>query len=132
MQYYGPRSAYDKNIVEDESYSFAGYAFAPTNGSAAPLQEMAVKVTVLEGEPLTVGIRSSNLKADGTKATDNSGWFKVDDFRIELVRAINSDSLLNDLDTLIDQARDLRDNTNWWVFIMVNTHKKAAVHSRRR
>lgn len=111
VQYYGPRSAYDKNIVEDESYSFAGYAFAPTNGSAAPLQEMAVKVTVLEGEPLTVGIRSSNLKADGTKATDNSGWFKVDDFRIELVRAINSDSLLNDLDTLINQARDLRDNT---------------------
>ena len=111
VQYYGPRSAYDKNIVEGESYSFAGYSFASTNGSAAPLQEMAVKVTVSEGEPLTVGIRSSNLKADGTRATDNSGWFKVDDFRIELVREINSDSLLSDLDSLINQATDLRDNT---------------------
>lgn len=111
VQYYGPSSAYDKNIVEGESYSFAGYSFAPTNGSAAPLQEMAVKVTVLEGEPLTVGIRSSNLKADGTRATDNSGWFKVDDFRIELVREINSDSLLNELNELICQAVELRDNS---------------------
>ena len=111
VQYYGPSSAYDKNIVEGESYSFAGYSFAPTNGSAAPLQEMAVKVTVLEGEPLTVGIRSSNLKADGTRATDNSGWSKVDDFRIELVREINSDSLLNELNELICQAVELRDNS---------------------
>lgn len=111
VQYYGPQSAYGENIDESESYSFAGNPFGKKDGTKGTLYEMAVKVTVLDGEDLTVGIRSGNLLPDGSKATNNAGWFKVDDFRIELVRAINNDSLRNDLQELILQAETLRDTT---------------------
>ena len=112
VQYYGPQSAYGENIDESESYSFAGNPFGKKDGAKGTLYEMAVKVTVLDGENLTVGIRSGNLLPDGSKATNNAGWFKVDDFRIELVRAINNDSLRNDLQELILQAEALLDSTS--------------------
>ena len=111
VQYYGPQSAYGENIDESETYSFAGYPFGKKDGAKGTLYEMAVKVTVLDGESLTVGIRSGNMLPDGTKATNNAGWFKVDDFRIELVRPVNNDSLRNDLKDLILQAETLRDTT---------------------
>lgn len=111
VQYYGQQSAYGKNIDESESYSFAGNPFGKKDGAKGTLYEMAVKVTVLDGEDLTVGIRSGNLLPDGSKASNNAGWFKVDDFRIELVRAINNDSLKNDLKALILQAETLLDST---------------------
>ena len=41
-----------------------------------------------KGENLTLGIKSGNKKNDGTTATDNSGWFKVDYFRIERVSEV--------------------------------------------
>lgn len=112
VQYYGPQSAYGENIDKSESYSFAGNPFGKKDGAKGTLYEMAVKVTVLDGEDLTVGIRSGNLLPDGSKATNNAGWFKVDDFRIELVRAINNDSLRNDLQELILQAEALLDSTS--------------------
>lgn len=111
VQYYGEEKYYDKNIDETESYSFAGYSFGPKDGAKAELHEMAVKVVVLEGEDLTVGIRSGNLLADGTRATNNAGWFKVDDFRIELARNVNKEHLLDDLDSLISVAELIRDTT---------------------
>lgn len=77
---------------------------------------MAVKVVVLEGEDLTVGIRSGNLLADGTRATNNAGWFKVDDFRIELARDVNKEHLLDDLDSLISVAELIRDTTRVGLF----------------
>ena len=48
---------------------------------------MEVTVHVNTGETLTVGIRSGNMKSDGTVTTtaDGTGWFKVDNFQIELI-----------------------------------------------
>ena len=46
---------------------------------------MEVYVTVAKGEDLKLGIRTGNRRNDGTTATDNAGWFKVDNFRIEKV-----------------------------------------------
>lgn len=82
-QYYGTENDYGDNIDSSEDYTFAGHAFGAKDGSKAKLYEMAVKVELTENEPLTVGIKSSNLLANGQKATNNAGWFKVDDFRIE-------------------------------------------------
>ena len=83
VQYYGKESDYSNNIVSGEDYTFAGHAFGVKNGSKGQLYEMAVYVTISEGEPLKVGIRSSNLLSNGSRATTNAGWFKVDDFRID-------------------------------------------------
>ena len=46
---------------------------------------MSVFVIVNKGDSLQLGIRTSNNKGDGKKATGNdpTGWFKVDRFRIE-------------------------------------------------
>lgn len=83
VQYYGPESDYVNNLVEGENNTFAGHAYGVKNGKKSLLNEMYVDVTIAEGEDLTVGIRSSNTLSDGTAATDNAGWFKVDDFRIQ-------------------------------------------------
>ncbi len=111
VQYYGEESVYDKNIVEDEVYSFAGHPFGTVNGAKGLLHEMGVKVIILDGEDLKIGIRSSNMLADGKTATNNAGWFKVDDFRIEQVRAITAESLIADLLAVISQANELYSNT---------------------
>lgn len=82
VQYYGKQSDYQKNLTDGETNTFAGHA----GTSNADLKEMQVIVTIGENEALTLGIRTSNQKSDGTRATsgsDNTGWFKCDYFRIE-------------------------------------------------
>lgn len=85
VQYFGKESEYVKNQVATEQATFAGHS--GSSGSPFTLSPMEVYVTVAEGENLTVGIRSTNMKSDGTLATgsDATGWFKVDHFRIERV-----------------------------------------------
>ena len=83
VQYYGYQSDYTKLLTADEVNSYAGYAGGQSNNII--LREMQVYVPITEGEDLTFGIKTSNRKNDGTSATDNSGWFKCDFFRIEKV-----------------------------------------------
>ena len=85
VQYYGPQSAYGENIDKSESYSFAGNPFGKKDGAKGTRYEMAVKVTVLDGEDLRIGIRSGNKLKDGTTATNNAGWFKVDEFTLTYI-----------------------------------------------
>lgn len=84
VQYYGSESDYTRLLTPGEVNTYAGHA--GQNG-AGPfnLMPMEVYVTVAEGEDLKLGIRSGNKRNDGTTATDNAGWFKVDNFRIEKV-----------------------------------------------
>lgn len=81
VQYYGNQTDYGLNLSANETNTFAGYTGSPN--TSASLKEMAVNVIIGNGESLKLGIRSGNLKSDGTLATDNSGWFKVDYFRLE-------------------------------------------------
>lgn len=85
VQYFGRESDYGSNLTEGEDATFAGYK--GTSGSTFILQEMVVTVNIEAGENLTLGIRSSNLKPDGSEAgsSEPTGWFKVDHFRIERV-----------------------------------------------
>lgn len=83
VQYYGYESDYTNLLDPAEINTYAGYAGGTTENIV--LRDMEVYVTVAEGEDLTIGIKSSNRKNDGTKASDNSGWFKVDYFHIERV-----------------------------------------------
>ena len=85
VQYFGKESDYDKNLTEGETATFAGHT--GTSGAPFILEEMEVTVNVEAGENLSLGIRTSRLKADGTEATGSeaTGWFKVDHFRIERV-----------------------------------------------
>lgn len=85
VQYFGKESDYAGNLTEGETATFAGYR--GTSGSTFILQEMEVTVNIEEGESLSLGIRTSCLKPDGTQATssESTGWFKVDHFSIERV-----------------------------------------------
>lgn len=86
VQYYGYESDYTNLLVADETNTYAGYAGGDVN--AITLRDMEVYVTVNEGEDLSFGIKTSNRRNDGTKASDNAGWFKVDYFRIHRVSEI--------------------------------------------
>jgi polygalacturonase len=91
VQYYGYESNYGNNLNEAETRSFAGW-----NASTATpldLREMKVNVAIADGETLKTGIRTGNVKADGTSATNNAGWFKVDDFRLQRKKADNESAI---------------------------------------
>ena len=81
VQYYGFADDYAKILTPGEENTYAGY----TGGDVGNIQlkEMAVVVYVKEGEDLTLGIRTGNKRKDGSSATDNTGWFKVDHFRLD-------------------------------------------------
>lgn len=81
VQYYGYESDYTRLLTPGEHNTYAGYAGGQDNNVV--LKEMAVCVYVAEGEDLKVGIRSGNKNNNGSVATDNAGWFKVDYFRID-------------------------------------------------
>lgn len=83
VQYFGKESDYGQNLTEGEEATFAGHR--GTSGATFILQEMEVTVKIETGESLTLGIRTSCLKPDGTQATssESTGWFKVDHFCIE-------------------------------------------------
>ncbi|MCM1110819.1 MAG: glycosyl hydrolase 115 family protein [Clostridium sp.] len=82
VQYFGNESDYTNILTPGETNSYAGY----TPSSNMTLCEMSVVVEVGEGENLKLGIRSSNKRNSGDASTsDNSGWFKVDHFRIDRV-----------------------------------------------
>jgi len=83
-------------LTPGEVNSFAGYG--PSGSGKMTLRQMAVMVTLEEGESLKLGIRSGNFKADGTRSTgDSHGWFKVDHFRLQRIDATEIPSNLKDL-----------------------------------
>jgi len=87
VQYYGKESDYTNVLTEGEVNTYAGYAGGSTSDFV--LQNMQVEVTIESDQDLTLGIKTSNLKQDGTRATNNNtGWFKVDFFRIHLLAEI--------------------------------------------
>ena len=87
VQYYGKESDYTSSMLTSgETNTFAGYG--PSGSGKMTLRQMAVMVTLEEGESLKLGIRSSNYKADGSRSTNDShGWFKVDHFRLQRIDA---------------------------------------------
>ena len=86
VAYFGSESDYQNCLTEGEEATFAGYT-GDTGGTPFILKDMEVTVHVSAGESLTLGIRSGNMKSDGsvTTSNDGTGWFKVDNFRIELI-----------------------------------------------
>ncbi|MBQ9190267.1 MAG: glycosyl hydrolase 115 family protein [Bacteroidaceae bacterium] len=99
VQYYGYKSDYTNLLTAGEVNSYAGYAGGQSN--SVVLREMQVYVVLQEGEDLTFGIKTSNRKNDGSQATDNSGWFKCDYFRIEKVEttSVRTTAMSSDADT---------------------------------
>ncbi|MDR1120414.1 MAG: glycosyl hydrolase 115 family protein [Dysgonamonadaceae bacterium] len=81
VQYFGHETDYGQNLVANENASFAGW----NSTGARYLKDLSVEVAIAAGESLKTGVRSGNIKADGQPATDDSGWFKVDDFRLTLL-----------------------------------------------
>ena len=81
VQYYGYERDYTNLLSDGEHADYAGYSGGRT--SDVTLKEMEVYVNIADGDDLTIGIKTGNRRNDGTVATDNSGWFKVDFFRIQ-------------------------------------------------
>lgn len=80
VQYFGYERDYTTLLTPGEQPTYAGYPGGQNNNFV--LRNMRVRVNVGEGESLTLGIRSGCIKNDGTRATDNAGWFKLDEFRL--------------------------------------------------
>lgn len=88
VQYFGTESDYTNLVKPDEINSYAGYAgMEPSN---MMLRDMEVYVTLEDGQDLEIGIKTGNRKNNGVTAADNTGWFKVDYFRIERVEGVNT------------------------------------------
>lgn len=114
VMYYGKESDYSANLTSGESNLFAGYTPGAESrpGTMMELREMALKVTISPGEDLKLGIRTSNQLSDGSSdGSGRSGWFKVDHFRLELVREFTEQELRNTLADLIKEAQKLYDST---------------------
>ena len=80
VQYYGYDTDYTNLLEPDENATYGGYAGGQNNNFI--LRNMHVRVAINEGDDLKLGIRSSCRKNDGSTTSDNSGWFKVDEFRL--------------------------------------------------
>lgn len=108
VQYFSTEESYTSNLTEGELNKFAGYI----PSTSFNLKEMAVKVAIFKGDSLKIGIRSSNLLSNGSFATDNSGWFKVDHFRIELAKLYaDTEEEKQILDSIIVVANNIYSTT---------------------
>lgn len=81
VQYFGSQSDYTNLLTPCEENTYASYSGGSPDSMT--LQDMMVCVYVGKGDDLKVGIRTGNKHNNGKTATDNAGWFKVDDFRID-------------------------------------------------
>ena len=111
VQYYGKESEYANNKTQGETNTFAGHNTDSGEGSGIFLNEMAVRFIVMEGESVKIGIRSGNKKGNGTAANNRSGWFKVDNFRLESIREFSDQAVKTQLDELIAEALQLYNTT---------------------
>lgn len=83
VQYFKSEADYENNQTPGEIATFAGYS-NPTYDKT--LSEMVVYTTIEAGNPLKIGVRTGNVKGDGTTTNaNNNGWFKVDYFRLTKV-----------------------------------------------
>jgi hypothetical protein len=115
VQYFGAASDYLNNLTAGESNTFANYA-AEGTGAGINLREMAVQFYVTDTTDLKIGIRSSNKLRSGSSATNNAGWFKADHFRLERLVDYSVESPGERLQSLIEEAQALYDNTEEGIF----------------
>ncbi|MDR1810856.1 MAG: glycoside hydrolase family 88 protein [Prevotella sp.] len=86
VQYYGAISDYPGNLVTGENYTFAGHnSFAESE-----LKEMKLYVTVGDGEPLKIGVRTSNKIGNGSVVQQQSPMFKTDYYRLIKIDSDNA------------------------------------------
>lgn len=88
VQYHGNASQYVSNQTPGEVSTFAGW---PTGVSL--LQEMKVYTTITEEESLKIGVRTGDIKGDGSIAANANplwGWFKTDYFRLVKIDPIDA------------------------------------------
>ena len=125
VQYFGKASDYVANRTEGETATFAGYEGTTTQS----LKDMYVDVTISEGETLELGIKTSNQKSDGTRATDATGWFKCDYFRIRpYTPAVNLGSITyrepdTDMTASVTNAEFSSDTNGWTRTFSGGTYK---------
>lgn len=70
------------DTIDGEEYTFAGL---PVDGNGrGPFRELSVRIKVLEGDTLTIGIRTNGQKSTICNFADvgGAGWFKSDRFRL--------------------------------------------------
>ncbi len=84
VQYYATDFDYLLNLTEGEVNSFAGLSTSPNDYKTGLfLKDMSVNVDLQPNETLRIGVKSSNIKVDGTTAINSEGWFKLDNFRLK-------------------------------------------------
>jgi hypothetical protein len=87
VQYYGTNGDYELNLTDGETATYADFETSPDAFADGQfLRDLSVEVDIQAGVPLRIGVKSSNLKKDGTAETvNNAGWFRVDNFRLKQI-----------------------------------------------
>ncbi len=123
VQYFGCRDEYVNNQLPNEQATFAGYGGTPDGMFL--LKDMQVYVTLADGEDLRLGIRSDGRRSNGSRASDGTGWFKVDYFQLERVDSVPLDNGDDDftLTNALLQNPDFELATNGQVNLAGNTSR---------
>lgn len=79
--YFATADKYDKNLGTESNRCFMGNV-ATLDGSDPVLKEMVLEFSLQEDADIEIGVRTSNMKKDGTRCTSNQGRFRTDCFRI--------------------------------------------------
>lgn len=77
--YFATADKYDKNLGPESNRTFMGNVVT-MDGSDPVLKEMVLEFSLAEETDIEVGIRTSNMKKDGTRSTSNQGRFRTDYF----------------------------------------------------
>ena len=83
VTYFGNAADYENNKTVGEINSFAGLATSLDDINNRIMREMSVEVEVTD--TLRIGIKTSNLKGNGTTDATKAGWFTVDNFRLQRI-----------------------------------------------
>jgi hypothetical protein len=86
VQYYGKSDDYELNLTPGETNTYADWEPTPnayTDGQF--LRDLSLEVELQAGASLRIGVKTSNLKKDGTSDNTSAGWFRVDNFRLKRI-----------------------------------------------
>lgn len=99
VQYFGKESNYTGLLTDGEINTFAGWNFQSDDiKNSNSLKDLFVEVELAQGETLKLGIKTDNNSKDSSPQA-NRGWYKVDNFRLELIEAapLSADATLSEI-----------------------------------
>jgi len=102
--YFGARERYGDNLGTETNVSFEGRTVEMA-GSDPVLQKVTLEFTVDKPGNIEIGIRTSNMLADGTRSTGNHGRFRADYFCLTKINKEHVHNYVNGICTCDDDEK---------------------------